>query len=503
MATDIHPETTSTARTSRADKRSTGVSSGRWWRRGLLAIAAVAGLAYAVAMMLGASSSQQFGPKLTHTISRGDLLVTVMEQGTLESSDNHEIKCKVRGENTVIWVIENGTHVKTGDVLVRLDTLAIEDAINERSKYAHWSRSGAEGSKANVARATLAIDEYKEGRFVSQLMTLEKDLAIAESDLRTAKNMLEHAQRMSERGYVSELDVEQKEFAVKRAELTLDVNRTEIDVLKRFTKAMELETLQGNLNSIKATHAANVERAVLDLTRRDQALEEFEHCVVKAEKSGMVIYPSAAAWKETPDVAEGATVHKDQVLLLMPDLSQMQVNVGIHESVVDRITPGLEARVTLPDVTLDAVVSTVASVARPAGWWTGNVVKYDTIIQLPPVGGLRPGMSAEVEVIVARHKNVLTVPVAAVLETEQATLCWVKTAHGFDRRVVILGDSNDVFIVVSAGLSEGDEVVLNPVAYIIEAQDEALKTIEGSETDDPDASDPESEAAPQDEPIAT
>jgi HlyD family secretion protein len=447
-----------------------------------LVFAAGALLVSAAAMVLRAASSPESADFLTHTIARSDVVITVMEQGTLESSDNTEIKCQVRGENTVIWVVENGSQVEPGDVLVRLDTLAIEDAINERSKYAHWSQSAADQSTAQVARSTLAIDEYKEGRYVAQLMTLEKDLAISESNLRTSQNMLDHARRMNERGYVAELEVEQQEFAVKQAELTLDVTRTNIDVLKRFSKAMEMETLQGNLNAVKATHAANVERAVLDRTRRDQALEEFEFCVVTAEKSGMVIYPSAAAWKDTPDIAEGATVHKDQVLLLMPDLSQMQVKVGIHESVIDRIEHGMKAKVKLPDLSLGAEVSEIASVARPAGWWTGNVVKYDTIIQLPSVSGLRPGMSAEVEVIIARYEDVVSIPVAAVLETSSATLCWVKTPAGVERRVIELGDSNDVFIVVKAGLKVGDQVVLNPVGFVDEAQEEALKSIDESPT---------------------
>ena len=60
----------------------------------------------------------------------------------------------------------------------------------------------------------------------------------------------------------------------------------------------------------------------------------------------------------------------------------MQIKLGIHESVIDRVKPGLKAIVTLPDRTLEANVSEVASVTRPAGWWTGNVVKYDTIIEL-------------------------------------------------------------------------------------------------------------------------
>ncbi len=123
-------------------------------------------------------------------------------------------------------------------------------------------------------------------------------------------------------------------------------------------------------------------------------------------------------------------VYKEQVLLLMPDLSKMQVKIGVHESIIDRLKPGLAARVTLPDKTLEGEVFSVASVARPAGMWSGNVVKYDTIIKLPSVEGLKPGMSAEVEVIMDRHADVLTIPVAAVVETAEGDFCWVMTADG-------------------------------------------------------------------------
>jgi len=436
-------------------------------------------VASAVALISGVGSSRQNNPELTHTITRGDLVVTVTEQGTLESADNTEIKCKVRGHSTVIWVIESGTQVKPGDELVCLDTLAIEDAINERTKYAHWSRSSAERSKANVVRAELAISEYLEGRYRTQLMTLEKDLAIAMSNQRTAQNMLAHAQAMAERGYVSGLDVEDKTFARTRAELNVNVTNIQIDVLQRFTKAMELETLKGDLNAARARHAANQERAEMDAARRDLAVVELGYCVMKAEQSGLVIYPSLAAWKKAPDIEEGATVHRNQTLLLMPDLSKMQVKVGIHESIIDRIKPGLAARITLTDKTLDGEVLSVASVTRPAGWWTGNVVKYDTVIKLPPVSGLKPGMSAEVEVIIDRHEDVLTIPADAVVETWQGTFCWINTAAGIkQRRTLQLGDTNDKSIVVKAGLEEADEVVLDPLASIAEARVLALKPLD-------------------------
>jgi len=451
---------------------------GRWWRRTFLAIGVVALLGTGAVFIRGAFSSPETAPKLTHTITRGDLLVTVTEQGTLESSNNTEIKCKVRGFSTVTWVIPAGTVVEPGDELVRLDTKIIEEQYSLTKTNVFIATATLERAKANVARAEIAIDAYKEGRFRSQLQALEKELEAKKRNLRIARKMLERSETLFRQGYVTELEVDGNAFTVTQAELELKVKETEIKVLNDFTREMELVTMQGNLMASRSKLAADEAGLAMEIKRRDRAKEELDACVIKAEKRGLVIYPSAAAWKRTPDITEGATVRKDQVLLLMPDLSKMQVKVGIHESIIDRIRPGLKAIVTLPDRTLEAEVSKVSPVTRPAGWWTGNVVKYDTVIELPPDEGLKPGMSAEVEVIMAVHKDVLTIPVAAVVETDEGAFCWVVTGEGTVRRVLQLGDSNDVFIVVEGGLTEGDKVVLNPIAFIEEAQNDALRTLD-------------------------
>jgi RND family efflux transporter MFP subunit len=444
---------------------------------GLLALAGVA----AAAIMSEPGTPRALGPVSTHTIIRGELLVTVTEQGTLESSNNTEIKCKVRGDNTIITVIESGTDVDAGRVLLRLETLFIDEEISERTKYFHLAKASVARSGADVEKATIAIREYLEGRYVSSLATLQKNLAIAESKVLNAKDRLSHAKMMARSEYASELEVEEKEFAVAQAYLDMKLSETKIDVLKRFTKREELATLNGALNAAKALHEANVERASADEKRLKRAQEELGYCLVKAPRSGMVIYPTAREWEQAPDIEEGATVHKDQVLLLMPDLTRMQVKVGIHESIIDRITTELTAKVTLPGRTLDGDISYVAPVAKPAGWWTGNVVKYDTIVKLPPsVAGLKPGMSVEVEVILARYEDVLLIPSAAVIESGQGRACWVQKGNRTERRALQLGDRNDMFIVVKSGLTEGDKVILDPLANIEEAQTEVARTLDES-----------------------
>lgn len=437
--------------------------------------------AAAKAMMSNPNETRDLGPVTTHRISRGDLSVTITEQGTLESSNNLEIKNRVRGENTIIQVVESGIAVERGHVLIRLETLGIEEEISERTKFRHLASSQVARSKADVERARLAISAYIEGDFVSQLSTLEKNLAVAESQLRGTKNRLAHTRMMAKSEYKSELEVEEREFAVSQAELRVGLTQTNINVLKKFTKEEQLATLRGELKAAEATFKADVEREQADEKRLNRALEELEFCAITADRAGMVIYPNDKQWEDAPDIEEGATVHKDQTLLLMPDLTQMQVKVGIHESVIDRVEKGMIAGVTIPGRTLEGKLTYVASVAEPAGWWTGNVVKYETIVSLPTsTEGLKPGMSVEVKIIVAEHNDVVMIPTAAVIETTDGHACWVQTASGPDRRKIEIGDSDDMYIVVTSGVSEGDDVVLDPLTYVEEAQLEAARMLEQS-----------------------
>ena len=166
----------------------------------------------------------------------------------------------------------------------------------------------------------------------------------------------------------------------------------------------------------------------------------------------------------------------------MPDLDKMQVKVGIHESVVDRLRVGMKAEVNLPDMNIEGTVKSISTVTRPAGWWTGNVVKYDTIIELPKMDGLKPGMSAEVRVVLAQYDDVLQVPVSAVIETDEGQWCWVWTEAGSQKRKLEIEDTDEKFVVVTSGIKEGDQVVLNPSAYFEEARAEALRVPDASPT---------------------
>ena len=450
--------------------------------RAVVLIVLAASIGFAAYSFVPANEDQaSVDAAFLHTIAKGDLAVTVTELGTLESSNNTEIKCRVRGENTVTFVVESGTEVEVGDLLVTLDTLEIEEEISSRTKFYHLSESQAARSAADVERAKIAISEYAEGRFISELSSLQKNLAVAESRLLNARNRLKHSQMLSRSEYASELELEERKFAVDQAELTVKLTKTQIDVLKNFTKKEELIRLNGELKAAQATHKADVERARADKNRLTRAEEELQFCTIRAKRAGLVIYPTGEEWKDTPDIEEGATVRKDQTLLLMPDLKKMQVKVGIHESVVKRIRTGMTAKVTLNRKLIPAEVTYVASVAKPASWWNGNVVKYDAIVSLPSDGSMKPGMSAEVEIVMADYSDVVTVPAAACIETGEEFACWVQRGTTTERRSLDVGDSSNMFLFVRDGVDTGEQVILNPLANVPEAQAEVARAIENAE----------------------
>ena len=450
-------------------------AGGVWGRRGLVTLLVIAGL---VAVALAVTPSvlpERRTQLLTHTVARGDLVLSVVEQGTLESSNNREIKCQVKGGSTVLWVIETGTDVQPGDELVRLDTSEIEDEINERQIAYGKSVADKATAEGEVAAAEIAVTEYLEGTYVSEQATKEKELATAESQLKSSRDTLKYVQRMFRKGFATSLELASHEDAVTQAELEVRVKQIELDSLERFGKPKMLKELESKLQTAQAKLAASTAAAKLELARLERTQKQLAYCVITSDVAGLVMYPSVAEWMREPDIKKGATVHEDQVLLVIPDLQQMQAKFGVHESKVDRVAPGMRAQMRLKDEDVGGEVISVASMTKPTGWWTGNMVKYDTVVKLEERPGLKPGMTGAVEVFLERYDDVLLAPVAAIVEQGGEHWCWVESDDGPVKTVVTIGETDDQFMIVESGLSEGDAVVLNPLDLIDEAQRDALQ----------------------------
>lgn len=412
---------------------------------------------------------------MTYRVSRGDLNVTVTENGMLESSNNEEIKCMVKGGSTVLWVIETGTIVETGEELVRMDTSLIEDNITQQQITYERAIANDIIAQSEVDVAKTNIEEYLNGTYLEERSTIEKSIFDSEEMVKKKQLAFESSLRLASKGVYGSLQMESEQYAVDSARKDLELQKKKLDTLDRYKKKKTLQQLQSALNAAQARLAAEKASLKLAKDRLDRDKQQLTNCIITAPAEGMVIFPSAAEWKETPDIEEGARVREQQTLLMIPDTSKMQVKVGVHESKVGRLRIGMTAKVALQDLELTGKVDEIAEVTRPAGWWTGNMVKYDTMIRLDPQPGLKPGMSAVVDIVLASYTDVVKVPVAAIVQSADGYLCWIRKDGQIERRNVTLGDTNDEYIIVQSGLAEGEEVVLNPLAHLKQAEKEALK----------------------------
>lgn len=446
------------------------------WIKTAVVITAITAIAAAAIPFLQQQDGNAADKSLmTYKVSRGDLNVTVTENGMLESSNNEEIKCMVKGGSTVLWVIETGTIVEAGEELVRMDTSLIEDNITQQQITYERAVANEIIAQSEVDVAKTNIEEYLNGTYLEERNTIEKSIFDSEEMVKKRQLAFESSLRLASKGMFGSLQMESEQYAVDSARKDLELQKSKLETLDRYKKKKTLQQLQSALDAAAARLAAEKASLKLAKDRLDRDKEQLTNCVITAPAEGMVIFPSAAEWKETPDIEEGARVREQQTLLMIPDTSKMQVKVGVHESKVSRLRVGMTAKVALQDLELTGKVNEIAEVTRPAGWWTGNMVKYDTLIRLDPQPGLKPGMSAIVDIVLASYSDVLKVPVAAVVESADGYLCWIRKDGQIERKLVELGDTNDEYIVVESGLAEGDEVVLNPLSHLKQAEREALK----------------------------
>jgi hypothetical protein len=194
---------------------------------------------------------------------------------------------------------------------------------------------------------------------------------------------------------------------------------------------------------------------------------------VRAPSAGKVVYSNESDRRGNQEVViqEGAVISERQPVIRLPDMTQMQVKAKINESRIGFVRVGMTATITLDafsDLRLDGVVTRVDEFPMPPGWSSGNIKQYATYVEMknaPP--GIRPGLTANVEIHVDQIPDAIAVPVHALHEHKGEYYCLVKNDEGVEEaRWVDIGTSNDKQVVIKSGLAVGDLVIENPDEFI-------------------------------------
>jgi multidrug efflux pump subunit AcrA (membrane-fusion protein) len=191
--------------------------------------------------------------------------------------------------------------------------------------------------------------------------------------------------------------------------------------------------------------------------------QQVARCTIRAPHDGQVIL--AHKPKRGVRIQEGLAVRQKQPLIYLPDLAQLEVHVWLHETVVDRVRPGMRARVrpeglcrTLPGevVSIDVmpITDTTGADDSEVKYYQGRV----RLAEVPP--DLRLGETTEVEIDVSVRQSALVVPAEAVVREDGHYVCYVVGPDGLGRRRVSLGDATVNWQEIVGGLAEGEAVAL-------------------------------------------
>lgn len=409
----------------------------------------------------------------TARVRRGDVIATLSAEGSIESASNRELKCQVAGGSTILWLVADGAQVKAGDELVRLDGSLIEDQLEQQRIVVERARAAAITAERELTAARLALPEYLEGTFVQQQEEFAANIVTARHNLQLARRGLTCARRLERLGFINATQRQGNQFAVEQAQALLEVAERAKRVLEEYNMPKLVQDARTRIAAADALVRSSSAEYALAQRQSERWQTELEHCVIRAPHDGLAIYANdpGRSSSESPQVELGAFVRQRQPVIWLPDLDLMQVRLLVHESSILRVRRGQPVRVHVHGSTLAARVSEVAN--QPERLKRSQQhLRYFAVTALLDrnESPLRPGETAEAELVLDERHDVLRAPLESIVRRDDGDFAWVLAGDGFERRQLSLGARGDQMFEVRDGIHEGDQVVLEPRAALADAR---------------------------------
>ena len=437
------------------------------------------------------------------TVKSGKLSVTVMEKGSLEASQNYDGYSMVEGQTTIVMIKPEGTQVKRGEIVCQLDSASLKDQLLNQRITMKSAEAAYQNAKIAREVAELAVTEYVEGIYKADLKSLTDavtaaDSAIQKADARLARTRLarKHVQdALTNKGaektpadLIAELDIEDR---LEAAELTLlresqlrDQAKARQDLLQKITVQRTVRQLKVDVEQKYLAELAKQATWHFEMSKEKKLERQILACEIKAPADGTIVYandPSRTVGR-APQIEAGVTVRERQKIFTLVDLGgPMQVNTKVHESQVDKLSKGMTATIRVDafaNELFDGTVIEVNPLPDATSFRSSDIKVYTTKVKIDQhLPELKPGMTAQVEILVSELDNVLSVPVEAIVRYDDKDHVAVKKSDGgVEWRELALGQSNDRYVEVKQGIKSGESVVIKPLPLLSEEQKRIMKS---------------------------
>ncbi|HWX94184.1 MAG TPA: efflux RND transporter periplasmic adaptor subunit [Terriglobales bacterium] len=378
-------------------------------------------LVLAGAVIAATRGGTKIDPSKLAKVEKGDLAKSVVATGKVEPITKVEIKAKASGIVKKLYV-DAGDRVKKGQLLAELDKEEIEARVAQAKAQLEASQASAKGTEADLERAKVDAEGV---------------------DVPMLKRAYDRAQGMAKEGVVSAsaLDDAQKNY-----ELALN---------KQNVAKAQLLVLKAKIGQAQA-------QVMQDHANLQQLEEQLGYTTITSPIDGIILSRDV----EVGDAVSSILVLGSSATLVMTlgDTSEVYVKGKVDESDIGKVYMAQPARIkveSFKDKTFNGKVTKIS----PMGVEKDNVTTFEVRVSINNPGGeLKAAMTANAEIILEEHKNVLQIPEGSILydkdKKASVEIPDEKGKEGKRKVAVNIGISNGAKTELLSGLKEGDQVVL-------------------------------------------
>jgi len=366
----------------------------------------------------------------TAEVKRGEFIDSLRLRGEVKALRSLAISAPAEaGDLLVVKMADDGAHVRKGDPVVEFDKTRTEQDL---AQY----KSALKSAQAEIdqARAQARLTEEED---VTAVMKAKYDVESAK--LEAGKQEI-----------VSAIDGEKARLKVTDAEQRLQ----EAEQKQKSDRAARKAAIESKMQASK--------KAVFDMQRAERALREM---TLTAPADGMVSLLQVWHDGNVDAFKAGARAWPGAPMAEIPDLSTIRAAARVDETERGRLQIGQAVHVQLdaiPDRQFTGhidLISAIATTDFSAGWPFPRNFNVQVLLDSGDAR-LKPGMSAQLSVVVDKVANALTIPLQCSFQKAGRTVVYVLHGSKFEERAIEEGRRSGDRILVAKGLQAGEHVAL-------------------------------------------
>lgn len=361
-------------------------------------------------------------------VKSGEFAVTITVSGEIRAAKSVTLSSPgvwYGSDLQIVWLIPEGTTVKEGDAVARLDTANVVKFLNDQQ------------SQLNINLSDLAKMEA-DHRATSD--RLDAELKNAEFQYELSKLSLERVR------FEAEVQRREKELQLKRDSIAVEQARLKIETQKLIDKS-EADKIE-----------VQIKKAKSDV---DKARHDLRMFTLRAPMSGLAVYEMN--WRTGKKVAVSDQIWPGMSVVSLPDLSRMQVTGNVNEVDVSKVKKDQKVNIKLdafPDRSFHGTVLSVGTIGQQNDR-SSNIKTFEVVVDInenDPI--LKPGMTTSNEIVVETVPNAVYVPLESVFSKAGKTVVYRIDGSSPKEQEVETGVRNSNYITILKGVGKGDRVTL-------------------------------------------